>query len=196
MLLFTHGIDLAKDIARNCGVSASVDWVENTVTLTSQDIDLIAKAVQRFTKLEEFYVQTLISGSWTEKNRPGLPFVYLQTLLRLNNEMQDQLVTNIEVLRIAFPGTTNNSVADRDDLIRRDSINDPAMHTTPALGEGIAPQYNRMPLTKEALDLMDTPVPSGVLAEEFAYHGLASSFLKEMTQARNLLDDIYTEVKK
>jgi hypothetical protein len=56
MLLFTHGIDLAKDIARNCGVTAHVDWVENTVTMTSQDPDLIAQAVQRFNKLEEFYV--------------------------------------------------------------------------------------------------------------------------------------------
>jgi len=55
MLLFTHGIDLAKDIARNCGVTAYVDWVANTVTLTSQDPDLISRAVERFNKLEEFY---------------------------------------------------------------------------------------------------------------------------------------------
>ena len=59
MLLFTHGIDLAKDIARNCGVTAQVDWAENTVTLTSQDPDLIALAVSRFNKLEEFYVDLL-----------------------------------------------------------------------------------------------------------------------------------------
>ena len=59
MLLFTHGIDLAKDIARNCGVTASVDWVGNTVTLTSQDVDLIARAMERFNKLEEFYVLSL-----------------------------------------------------------------------------------------------------------------------------------------
>ena len=56
MLLFTHGIDLSKDIERNCGVTVSVDWIENTVTLTSQDADLIAKAVESFTKLEQFYV--------------------------------------------------------------------------------------------------------------------------------------------
>jgi hypothetical protein len=56
MLLFTHGIDLSKDIARNCGVIVKVDWVANRITLTSQDPDLIAKAVQRFNKLEEFYV--------------------------------------------------------------------------------------------------------------------------------------------
>ena len=56
MLLFTHGIDLAKDIARNCGVTAYVDWVANAVTLTSQDPDLITRAVERFNKLEEFYV--------------------------------------------------------------------------------------------------------------------------------------------
>ena len=56
MLLFTHGIDLAKDIARNCGINAHVDWTENTVTMTSQDPDLIAIAVSRFNKLEEFYV--------------------------------------------------------------------------------------------------------------------------------------------
>ena len=56
LLLFTHGIDLAKDIARNCGVTAHVDWVENSITMTSQDPDLIAKAVTRFNKLEEFYV--------------------------------------------------------------------------------------------------------------------------------------------
>lgn len=59
MLLFTHGIDLAKDIARNCGVTAYVDWSANTVTLTSQDPDLISKAVERFNKLEEFYVNSL-----------------------------------------------------------------------------------------------------------------------------------------
>ena len=56
MLLFTHGIDLAKDIARNCGVTASVDWSANSVTLISQDPDLIAQAVERFNKLEHFYV--------------------------------------------------------------------------------------------------------------------------------------------
>lgn len=56
VLLFTHGIDLAKDIARNCGVVATVDWAANTVTLISQDPDLIARAVERFNKLEEFYV--------------------------------------------------------------------------------------------------------------------------------------------
>ena len=56
LLLFTHGIDLAKDIARNCGVSTYVDWGDNTVKVTSQDPDLIASAVQRFNKLEEFYV--------------------------------------------------------------------------------------------------------------------------------------------
>lgn len=57
MLLFTHGIDLSKDIARNCGVAAYVDWSANTVTLASQDPDLIGKAVERFNKLEEFYVR-------------------------------------------------------------------------------------------------------------------------------------------
>jgi len=56
MLLFTHGIDLAKDIARNCGVMAAVNWTTKTVTLTSQDAELIAQAVDRFNKLEEFYV--------------------------------------------------------------------------------------------------------------------------------------------
>ena len=60
MLLFTHGIDLAKDIARNCGVTASVDWSTNSVTLISQDLDLIAQAVERFNKLEHFYVLFLI----------------------------------------------------------------------------------------------------------------------------------------
>jgi hypothetical protein len=68
MLLFTHGIDLAKDIARNCGVTAHVDWVANTVTMTSQDPDLIAQAVQRFNKLEEFYVypryQLTVEPTW------------------------------------------------------------------------------------------------------------------------------------
>ena len=58
LLLFTHGIDLAKDIARNCGITAYVDWVANNVTLTSQDSDLISMAVERFNKLEEFYVRS------------------------------------------------------------------------------------------------------------------------------------------
>ena len=42
---------------------------------------------------------------------------------------------------------------------------------------------------------MDTPIPSGVLAEEFAYHGFAPSHVKELHQAHELLDEIYTEIK-
>ena len=32
-------------------------------------------------------------------------------------------------------------------------------------------------------------------SEEFAYHGLAPSFLKERHAARELLNEIYTEIK-
>ena len=114
----------------------------------------------------------------------------------MNDELQDKLITNIDILRIAFPGSTNNSIADRDDLMRRGTMSEAINYPIPSLGEGITTEYNRLPLTKESLDLMDTPVPSGVLAEEFAYHGLAPCFLKEMTQARDLLDSIYTEIKR
>jgi len=55
LLLFSYGIDLSKDIARNCGVTANVDWTANTIFLKSQGGDLIAKAVARFNKLEELY---------------------------------------------------------------------------------------------------------------------------------------------
>jgi len=43
---------------------------------------------------------------------------------------------------------------------------------------------------------MDTPIPSGVLAQEFAYHGLAPSALRETTRARTLLDQIYVEIQR
>jgi hypothetical protein len=126
-----------------------------------------------------------------------LAFVYLQTTLRLNEKLADKLITNIEVLRIAFPGTAVPSIADPEDIKSRVSMSETPSFTPMALGEGIgSTDYNRVPLTKESLDLMDTPVPSGVLAEEFAYHGLAPSFLKEMHQARELLEEIYCEVKK
>jgi len=55
---------------------------------------------------------------------------------------------------------------------------------------------SRVPLTKESLDLMDAPIPSGVLAEEFAYHGLAPSFLKEMHQACERLEEICAEIMR
>jgi len=58
LLLFTHGIDLARDIARNTGVTAYVDWSSNTVKLASQDRDLITLAEDRFKKLEYFYVDS------------------------------------------------------------------------------------------------------------------------------------------
>jgi hypothetical protein len=135
-----------------------------------------------------------------------LPFVYLQTLLRLSEKLEDKLVTDIEALRMIFPGTTTNSVVDKEELkMRRGSTTESITGRAPAtagggvpttsLGEGIGMTYNRVPLTKESLDLMDTPVPGGVLAEEFAYHGLAPSFLKEMHLARELLDEVYTEIK-
>jgi hypothetical protein len=56
LLLFSYGIDLSKDIAGNCGVTANVDWTANTISLKSQDEDLITKAVECFNKLEELYV--------------------------------------------------------------------------------------------------------------------------------------------
>lgn len=113
-------------------------------------------------------------------------------MLRLNEPLQYKLVTEIESLRITFPASAAPSVVDKDDIARRDSIN---MYTQVNLGDGIG-EGNRVPLTKEVLDLMDTPVPAGVLAEEFAYHGLTPSFLKEIHQAQQLLDEIYTEIKK
>jgi hypothetical protein len=128
-------------------------------------------------------------------------------MIRLSENLENKLVTHIEAFRMIFPGTATNSVVDKEDLkLRRGSISESvsgrsraaAGGTMPTvgLGEGLGITYNRVPLTKESLDLMDTPVPSGVLAEEFAYHGLAPSFLKEMHQARELLDEIYTEIKK
>jgi hypothetical protein len=129
-------------------------------------------------------------------------------MIRLSEKLEKKLVTHIEALRMIFPGTTTNSVADKEDLKFHgasisESVSGRSRATaaggpmpTVGLGEGIGITYNRVPLTKESLDLMDTPVPSGVLAEEFAYHGLAPSFLKEMHQARELLDEIYTEIKR
>ena len=130
-----------------------------------------------------------------------MPFVYLQTLLRLEDELQEKLVTDIDALKPSFPATASNapSAVGNDDLKRRGSVSESTFHGNVTLGEGIGgvgAQYNRVPLTKESLDLMDAPIPSGVLASEFAYHGLAPAHLKEMHKARELLDTIYTEIKK
>ena len=117
-------------------------------------------------------------------------------MLRLGERLDKQLVGDIEALRVAFPGIATSSVADYDDLKCRDPM-DECASGNPTLADGFGQQnYGRVPLTKNFLDLMDAPIPSGVLAEEFAYHGLAPSFLKEMHQARELLDKIYTEIKK
>jgi hypothetical protein len=117
-------------------------------------------------------------------------------MFRLQGKLKDTLVTDIEALRVTFPATAANSVVDKDEK-RKGSRSDFPSASPVTLGDGIgAASYNRVPLTKESLDLMDTPVPGGVLAETFAYHGLAPSFLKEMHQAHELLDEIYTEVKK
>jgi len=114
-------------------------------------------------------------------------------MLRLPDNLQDKLVTEVEVLKIAFPGTPAPSIASKDEFHRR---RDAPSEGPMGRGTGIA-SGNRIPLTKESLDLMDTPIPSGVgLAAEFAYHGLAPSFLKEMHKAQQLLDSVYTEVKK
>jgi hypothetical protein len=116
-------------------------------------------------------------------------------MFRLKDELQDTLVTDIEALRITFPATAANSVVDKDEKHRGSRSDFPSSPVT--LGDGIgAASYNRVPLTKESLDLMDTPVPSGILAETFAYHGLTPSFLKEMHKAHELLDEIYAEIKK
>jgi hypothetical protein len=92
-----------------------------------------------------------------------LPFVYLQTLLRLDDELQAKLVTDIEALKPSFPATASNapSVVGKDEFKRRNSVTN-----------------------------------CGMLASEFAYHGLAPAHLKEMHQARELLDQIYTDIKK
>lgn len=130
-----------------------------------------------------------------------MAFVYLQTLVRLDDVLQDKLVTDIEALKPSFPATASNapSVVGKEESKRRDSVSESKFHGRATLGKGIGgvgSQYNRVPLTKESLDLMDAPIPSGVLASEFAYHGLAPAHLKEMHQARELLDQIYSEIKK
>jgi hypothetical protein len=129
-----------------------------------------------------------------------LPFVYLQTLLRLGDEFQEKLVTQIEALRPAYPATASvaPSGADKNEAKPKDCPKSTFAGGT-LLGEGIGglgATFNRVPLTKESLDLMDAPIPSGVLASEFAYHGLAPAHLEEMREARELLDKIYTELRK
>jgi len=114
-------------------------------------------------------------------------------MLRLAQNLQDQLVTAIEALKVGPPGTPAPSIADNNDWHNRP---EPGSKGAMGLGASMA-NNNRIPLTKESLDLMDTPVPSGVgLAAEFAYHGLAPSFLKEMHQAQQRLGSIYSEIKR
>src|SRR5215471_29258 len=117
-------------------------------------------------------------------------------MLRLNKNLEKKLVTDIEILRTAFPGTVPPSVAGKEEFKRRGSVSESPSHGSTTLGDGIGIVFNRVPLTKESLALMDTPIPSGVLAEEFAYHGFAPSHVKELHQAHQLLDEIYTEIKK
>jgi len=118
-------------------------------------------------------------------------------MLRLNESLEDKLIRDIEALRLPFPGSLAPSVADTDDLKQRASTFENSPYTPVPLGEGIGATYNRVPLTKESLDLMDTPIPSGVsLAAEFAYHGLAPAFRKGLEEAQGLLEDIYSEIKK
>jgi hypothetical protein len=117
-------------------------------------------------------------------------------MLRLNENLENKLVTDIEVLRTAFPGTAPPSVVGKEDFKRTGSVSESTSHSPATLGDGIGISSNRVPLTKESLDLMDTPIPSGVLAEEFAYHGFAPSHVKELQQAHELLDTIYTNIKK
>lgn len=117
-------------------------------------------------------------------------------MLRLPDKFRHDLVTNIEVLRIAYPGTYP-SIGDEDELLKGKKPPEPVSESPMDLSVSLATSGNRIPLTKESLDLMDTPVPSGIgLAAEFAYHGLAPSFLKEMHQAQHLLDSIYSEIKR
>jgi len=114
-------------------------------------------------------------------------------MLRLAENLQGQLVTAIEALKIGPRGTPAASIADNNDWHNRP---EPVSEGPMGLGASMASSI-RIPLTKESLDLMDTPVPSGVgLAAEFAYHGLAPSFLKKMHQAQQLLGSIYSEIKK
>jgi hypothetical protein len=101
---------------------------------------------------------------------------------------------------VPFPGSTAPSIAspslvDTDRPSHRHSVS-PAKPATSGDNIGDTGLYNRVPLTKASLDLMDMPIPSGVLAEEFAYHGLAPSFLKERHFATVLLDQIYTAIKR
>ena len=117
-------------------------------------------------------------------------------MLRLSEKLQKDLITNIEILRIPFQGTAVQSIMEKNDLKRKASQSESTSYSLVMPSKGVGGDVCHVaPLTKEFLDLMDTPVPSGILAKEFAYHGLAPSFLKEMHQARELLDEIYTEIK-
>lgn len=117
-------------------------------------------------------------------------------MLRLNENLEKKLVTDIEILRSAFPGTVPPSVVDKEESKCKGSVSESTSHGPVTLGDGIGVSFNRVPLTKESLDLMDTPIPSGLLAEEFAYHGFAPLHVKELHQAHQLLDEIYTEIKR
>ena len=117
-------------------------------------------------------------------------------MLRLNENVEKKLVTDIEILRTAFPGTAPPSVVGKEEFKHTGSVSEFTSHSPATLGDGIGMSFNRVPLTKESLDLMDTPIPSGVLAEEFAYHGFAPSHVKELHQAHELLDAIYANIKK
>ena len=112
----------------------------------------------------------------------------------MKDGLQDKLVANIEALRVAYPGSASSSIAHKEDVKRRESASGfSTVGVSQPIGET---NYRFTPLTKETLDLMDAPIPSGVLAEEFAYHGLAPSFLREMHQAQELLDQICSELRE
>ena len=171
----------------------SPSLVKTRISLRKQSNDSI--------NLNIFTFGLFLSFRINSQNRPGLPFVYMQTMLRLDDALQDKLVTDIEALKPFFPATVSNapSVFGKGESERRNSVSASTFHGSITLGEGVdgdGARSNRVPLTKESLDLMDAPIPCGMLASEFAYHGLAPTHLKEMHEARDLLDQIYTQIKK
>jgi hypothetical protein len=114
----------------------------------------------------------------------------------LKPELQSKLITDITVLRITYPGTTAGSTIEGSDS-RRESISEISTgfrHIEWEDNAGATKQ--EVPLTHELFDLMDMPVPSGMLAGEFAYHGLAPAVLNEVHNARELIDGISTEIKR
>ena len=66
-------------------------------------------------------------------------------MLRLNKSLEHKLVTDIEILRTAFPGSAAPSVLGKEELKSRGSVSGSTSYGSVILGEGTAHERLLLP---------------------------------------------------